>query len=571
MINVVWLPPNNQWDQYTFELLFSNKMWRPNTAYEFDHHNNFDQVPKDAEGIILVVPHKYYVDQIDWLNEKISKYKWILYVGTGNEEAEFPIEKIQHPNKVVYYTTPHLKRTDMTAVDRFFGDGYAPNAESLKDYTKQVYEKPLDIYFGGQVTHERRELAMKALKHIAQNESYAKVEYLESAGFTQGYDDFHTYYEKMASAKIVICPSGPNTPDTFRSYEALEAMALPILDTKTIYDSVPEYWSTLFGAEPPVPIIKDDWESLNGYAQGILADWHTYINRAVSWWIGKKRQYAYDLVADLNKLTGSSPSVTAEDKITVIMLTSPIASHPDTAVIDQSIRDIRAVLPNAEIIIGCDGVKEAQMHRKADYDEYKKRLLWKSLHEWDNVLPVVFEEHLHQAAMTKKLLQMVKTQTILFVEHDTALTPDYAFEWDNLVEAIESGEAYVIRFSHEAQILEPHKHLMIGEDRVLGIDMVKTIQWSQRPHLASTAFYKDMIDRNFTDDSRIMIEDIIHGKVQDDYNIDGMMGWYKWRLWIYANPANIQGDNGMEVQTIKRSYTTDGRGDESKYEEGFIK
>ena len=39
---------------------------------------------------------------------------------------------------------------------------------------------------------------------------------------------------------------------------------------------------------------------------------------------------------------------------------------------------------------------------------------------------------------------------------------------------------------------------------------------------------------------------------------DGIMGWYNFRIWIYTP----EGD-------IKRSYTTDGREGESKFEETF--
>jgi len=564
MIHVVWLPPDNQWDEYTFELLFNNKMWLPNGSYEFKHHKDFSELPKEAEGIILVVPQKYYVDKVDWLNDKIKHYKYVLYVGSGNEEAEFPIEKIKHPNMVVYYTTPHMKRTKFKAIDRLFGDGYAPQSECIVDYAQLAQDKPIDVYFGGQVTHERREQAMKALKHI-DTETKVKVEYLESKGFTQGYDDYHTYYEKMASAKIVPCPSGPNTPDTFRNYEALEAMALPILDTKTIYDSVPDYWSKLFGAEPPVPIIKDDWESLNGYCQGILEDWHTYINRAVSWWIGKKKQYAYDLVADLDKLTGYKKELTAQEKITVIVLTSPIPSNPDTRKIDECIASIRTVLPEAEILIGVDGVREEQLDRKPDYQEFTKRLLWNCLHVWTNVLPVVFEEHMHQAMMTKKLLTMVKTPTILFVEHDMVITSKSTetqyppYEWGELVDIIEEGTANIIRFHFEAVFPVEHLPLMLGErEYIHGIPMIKTIQYSQRPFLANTAFYKDIIDRYFTDESRTFIEDVVHGKPISAYQDNGIVGWNLWKIWIYAP----EGD-------MKRSETIDGREDDPKYEMRF--
>jgi hypothetical protein len=564
MIPVVWLPPDNQWDQHTFELLFNNKMWLPVGSYEFMDCEGFDNISEDTQGIILVVPHKYYVDKVDWLNEQIKRFKWVLYVGSGNEEAEFPIEQIKHPNMIVYYTTPHLKRTKFKAIDRLFGDGYAPNSECLKDYKQEATDKPIDVYFGGQVTHQRRELAMKAIRFMDE-ETDIKVDYLETKGFTQGYDDYHTYYKKLASSKIAPCPSGPNTPDTFRSYEALEAMSLPILDSKTIYDGEStDYWTKLFGEDPPFPIIRDDWESLNGYTHGILEDWHIHINKAVSWWIAKKREYAYNLVTDLNKLWSHVHKTEVHDKITVIVLTSPIPSNPNTAKIDECIASIRSVLPDAEILIGIDGVREEQVDRTDNYNEFKKRLIWNCLHEWHNVLPVIFDEHMHQAAMTKKLLTIVNTPTILFVEHDMVITsknetsyPPY--EWDEMVETIEEGTANIIRFHFEAVFPVEHIPLMLGErEYIHGIPMIKTIQYSQRPFLASTAFYKDMIDRYFTDESRTFIEDRVHGLPVEAYLNNGITGWNLWRIWIYAPEGNM-----------KRSETIDGREDDPKYEMKF--
>jgi hypothetical protein len=88
-----------------------------------------------------------------------------------------------------------------------------------------------------------------------------------------------------------------------------------------------------------------------------------------------------------------------------------------------------------------------------------------------------------------------------------------------------------------------------------GTPMRKTMQWSQRPHLASTAFYRQMLDRYFHPDSLTMIEDVIHGAVIEDCRKDSIMGWYSWRLWIYHPEGNI-----------KRSYHLDGRGDDPKYE-----
>ena len=47
--------------------------------------------------------------------------------------------------------------------------------------------------------------------------------------------------------------------------------------------------------------------------------------------------------------------------------------------------------PENEIILQIDGLREERLNRKADYDEFKSRVLWKCLHEWKNVLPIIFD------------------------------------------------------------------------------------------------------------------------------------------------------------------------------------
>lgn len=550
-MDVVWLEPGNQWDQHTFELLLDNRLWGLSQQYEFTHHKDFPE----AEGIILVVPQKYYLDKIDWLNARMSEYQWVLYIGTGNEEGEFPIDRLPYPNIKIYYTTPHLKNTLLEYVDRFFGDGYAPQSEVLQEFTEEVLSKPLDVYFGGQVTHSRRKLCIEAIKLLNQDRTH-KIELLETAGFTQGYDNPREYYKRMASAKVTPCPSGPATQDTFRTYEALQAMSIPILDSMTPNDTEPtNYWELLFGNHP-FSVIRNNYESLPEYIRESVNDWPNNINRMVAWWIAKKREYAQNLNDDIQNLSGVTP--TTKEQITVLIPSSPIKSHPDTSILDETISTVRTHLPNAEIILMLDGVREEQEDRRADYEQYIYRVLWKCLHEWKNVLPLIFDDHQHQANMTREALQHVKTPLILFVEHDTPLTPDREIPFEGITEAILSGEADIVRLHHEALILDVHKYLMFDSvpQNIQGVPMMRTQQWSQRPHVASVAFYKRILADYFTG-NKTMIEDRMYGVVEQACK-DGIMGWYNFRIWIYTP----EGD-------IKRSYTTDGREGEPKYESTF--
>jgi hypothetical protein len=224
-----------------------------------------------------------------------------------------------------------------------------------------------------------------------------------------------------------------------------------------------------------------------------------------------------------------------KNDVTIVMVTSILPSHPDTRVLDETIREVRMHFPENEIILQIDGLREERLNRKADYDEFKSRVLWKCLHEWKNVLPIIFDEHSHQTTMMKKTIDLIQTSVMLYVEGDAPLTGDRHIHWDECLDMLEFGKANTIRFHFEASIPPDHSHLMLNKRG----NFLKTIQWSQRPHLSRVDYYREEVLR--VSDEKTFIEDKFHGVVQDD-------GWFKHKLWIY----HPEGD-------IKRSYHLDGR------------
>lgn len=229
-------------------------------------------------------------------------------------------------------------------------------------------------------------------------------------------------------------------------------------------------------------------------------------------------------------------------QITAVVCTSVIPSHPSTAILDETIASIRHHLPDCEIILQIDGLREEQQDRKADYDEYKTRVLWKCLHEWQNVLPVIFDELHHQSDMMRATVDKINTPLLLYVEADAPLVTEKTIDFDLIELTILNGEANTIRLHHEDVIPKEHDHLMIGKEA----KFTKTIQWSQRPHVSSVLYYKEVVLPTIPPKS--FIEDTFHGVVQNDYYEYGKIGWYKHRLWIYTPSKGI-----------KRSYHTDGR------------
>lgn len=246
------------------------------------------------------------------------------------------------------------------------------------------------------------------------------------------------------------------------------------------------------------------------------------------------------------------------NEITVVVPTSPIPSHPSTHILDETIQTIRTHLPTSDIILQMDGVHKSQEKFTERYNEYKTKVLWKCLHEYENVLPMVFDEHEHQSGMMHEAMAEIKTPLILYVEGDAPLAPDRKIDWQSCIDLINNGEANTVRFHFEEFVPLEHEGLMIGNVKD---GFQKTIQWSQRPHLSSRVYYEEML-KLFPKNQHTFIEDVWHGVVMNDWNDNGHHGWYKHRLWIYHKKDSLG---------IKRSYTTDGRQGEPKFGEGFQK
>lgn len=261
------------------------------------------------------------------------------------------------------------------------------------------------------------------------------------------------------------------------------------------------------------------------------------LNRVYAWWQGYKRDIRNRILADV-------PSFD-HGPITALVPTSPIASHPSTEIIEETIASIRHNLPDAEILIMIDGVRAEQEHYRERYTEYIRNLLWLCNFRWDNVVPVLFEEHHHQASMTRETLKLVNTPNILFVEHDAPLVTDRPFDWDEMCALIDGNILDMIRFHYAGHIHPDHEYLMTDPIPVNldGVWLRRTVQWSQRPHLASTRYYRHILEQYFAADSVPMIEDRMHSMARSYPEVN--------RLAVYC-PKDDDG-------TIIRSYHLDGR------------
>ncbi len=261
-------------------------------------------------------------------------------------------------------------------------------------------------------------------------------------------------------------------------------------------------------------------------------------------------------------LTTTIQSHDLHDLITVVITTSPSPKHPSTDIISETIKSVRAHLPYSEIMLMMDGVRAEQIHLRANYEEYTRRTLWKCLHDqlFKNVLPLVFDEHKHQSGMMQETLPKVKTPLVFFIEGDMPLYEDREIPFDKMAQVIIEGHANLIRLMLDAIILPIHNYLMLSDkpSDILGVPLRPTYQWSQRPHLTSTAYYKRVMASYFNKDTKMMIEDRMYGVLENEVIADGKMAWFQHRAFIYEPEGDVQ-----------RAYHLDGRGAEPKFDDQF--
>ena len=552
IVPVLWLslnpdtPPRGYWDHGILEDVFSNSMW--NTGFQFVHYESEKGVAPGipSDHVVIVFPARAQVGYVKELNSVMSKFSRVVLMLTGDEESVFPVEKIKHDNIQIYVMSPREeKHSDVKY--KHLGTGYPPQLHKI--VTDKIVDKDLDWFFSGQVTHERRRECAEQLESIFDPSDHKSV-LIKTSGFTQGIGH-DAYYGYMKRAKVAPAPSGPETPDSFRLFEALENACVPIADTRVPKgDFSDEYWTFFFGEEPPFPILKE-YEQLPGYIEDQVNDYPRANNRVFSWWIKKKREFVNDIARDVQL----EPH---KEDITVIIPTSPIKSHPDTSIIDETIKSVRHHLPNSEIIITFDGVRSEREDKRGDYEEFMRRMLWKCNYEYKNILPLVFDNHSHQVKMARKALEYVNTPLIMYVEQDTPLVTDLEIEFDKICNYIKTGDSNMVRFHFEASIPKDHEHMIHGMEPINQYDLqlLRTSQWSQRPHVASKAFYDRILADHFSEDAVSFIEDKMHGVLHEAYLNNGTLGWHQFKVHIYAPDGNI-----------KRSYHTDGRAGEEKYDD----
>jgi hypothetical protein len=216
--------------------------------------------------------------------------------------------------------------------------------------------------------------------------------------------------------------------------------------------------------------------------------------------------------------------------LTVIVQTSPIPSHPSTALLEALFRSFRRVdgLLESRILIVCDGCEqqaddsqeaENMKHGKVSsttasrYEEHRKRLTDRlnlnqppfcSVQEGSIELVELHERHGSARAIEAAFLSQVKTPFVMIAQHDNFFVKDVplrsvllAMKTNVWAKAIHFPATATLNYQQKVQ---KRYGITIQERRMDDscFKLVPLVFWYGRTHVARSDYYRDFVLKNRT-------------------------------------------------------------------------
>ena len=268
---------------------FPDDKWDFGFLQEAFTRNNIEVIKVNkippTDRAFVVAPGFEWTGLEEKLNRNLNNIGRVVLFITADELGVFGVEKIVHPNIEIWIQYPYPRHAGYNKLP--LG---VPNHKD--DVIPDYPTKTIDIYFSGQVTHPRRQELAQALPNIPDSV------YRLTEGFTQG-ETPTQYYKLLSSARFAPAPAGSATIDSFRFYEGLEMLALPIADRISSVGEDYGFWEILFNDMPIEQI--SNWNRLRSFTKKLENNYPANMHRAVSWWIKQKRDFAYKIMEQINE------------------------------------------------------------------------------------------------------------------------------------------------------------------------------------------------------------------------------------------------------------------------------
>lgn len=254
----------------------------------FDKYN-IEQIKVNALPIedraFVVIPGPQNIGHEKHISKELKNISRLVLFITGDEEGVFDIDRIDHSNAEIWIQYPHKKHEKYNK----FPIGVP---QHLKNNLPNYKTKTYDVFFAGQITHQRREQLAGAIA-LVNNALYKPTD-----GFARGDKPIH-YYDNLASSRIAACPAGAVVIDSFRLFEAIEMMSLPIADLVDSSGLEDDFYQRLFNEVVPFYKTKD-WNELPNLTSRLLENYPNNMHTVVCWWIKYKRDFGIKLMRQIN-------------------------------------------------------------------------------------------------------------------------------------------------------------------------------------------------------------------------------------------------------------------------------
>lgn len=268
--------PDHKWDfGFLKEAFDKNKI-----SYE-----EVTELPECDKAFVIVCGYENR-GMVAEVSEQLKKIKKVVLFITADERGLFRADKINHNNIHIWIQSPYPDRHEQ------FDKMPIGCPSHMKDNLPEYTNKKNDAFFSGQITHVRRKQLAEVMPNIP------NALFNPTPGFTQGYEP-KEYYKHILESKIIPCPAGTSTIDSFRFYEALEMLSVPIGDVRNSNNEKHDFWNFCF--EQDVQISKaSNWYNLPEIMSKELSEYPANMHRLVAWWMKYKRDFAYKIMEQLN-------------------------------------------------------------------------------------------------------------------------------------------------------------------------------------------------------------------------------------------------------------------------------
>jgi hypothetical protein len=237
------------------------------------------------ERAFVVIPGPQNIGHEEDISKELKNISRLVLFITGDEEGVFGIDKINHPNAEVWIQYPHKKHEKYNKLP-------IGVPQHLKNNLPNYKTKTYDVFFGGQITHQRRQQLAEVMPSI-ENALYKPTD-----GFAKG-DNPVDYYDNLMNSKIAPCPAGAVSIESFRLFEAIEMMTLPIADLVDSSGLKYNFYKNVFNELVPFPQTKY-WSELPIIVLNLLEEYPKNMHNVVCWWIKYKRDLGIKLMEQVN-------------------------------------------------------------------------------------------------------------------------------------------------------------------------------------------------------------------------------------------------------------------------------